>query len=178
MQIRSLIGLFLVFFIVPGIASAHGPSRQKLKKSIEINAPADKVWAIIKNFDDMSWHPAVKKTMGKGGNAIKATRVLDLGGGAVINEELYKYNDKKMSYSYRITGVDVKVLPVNDYSSHLTVTSNGKGKSMVEWKGAFYRGFMNNDPPAELNEAAAIKAVSGVYEGGLANIKKLAEGGM
>jgi hypothetical protein len=46
----------------PTLAMAHGPSRQKLIESVEINAPAEKVWAKIGNFQDMSWHPAVEKT--------------------------------------------------------------------------------------------------------------------
>jgi hypothetical protein len=44
------------------------------------------------------------------------------------------------------------------------------------WQGAFYRGFMANDPPPELNEEAAQAAVSKVYTAGLENLKKLAEG--
>lgn len=177
MQARAIFSLCLVFFLLPGLAHAHGPTRQKLTKKIEINAPAAKVWEIIKNFDDMSWHPAVKKTTGEGGNEIDATRVLDLGDGATIDEKLYAYDADQMRYSYRITKVDVKVLPVNNYSSTIMVTDGGDGKSTLTWKGAFYRGFMNNDPPEDLNEAAAIKAVTGVYEAGLANVKKLAEGG-
>ena len=83
----------------------------------------------------------------------------------------------EMSYSYRISKVDVKVLPVTNYSSHLTVTALADGKSKVEWKGAFYRGYPNNNPPPELNDAAAIKAVTGVYKLGLQALKKSLEGG-
>lgn len=177
MRTRSFFCFFLAVFLMPGLASAHGPTRQKLTKSIEINAPAAKVWGIIGNFQDMSWHPAVKKTTGEGGNAVDATRVLDLGGGAVISELLYKYDAAQMSYSYRIPKVDVKVLPVNDYSSTISVQESGGGKSTVTWKGAFYRGYMLNDPPETLNEAVAIAAVTAIYEAGLANIKTLAEAG-
>lgn len=42
-----------------------------------------------------------------------------------------------MSYSYRIDKVDVKVLPVNNYSSTITVVPAEGGKSTVEWRGAF-----------------------------------------
>lgn len=177
MRARHFFCFFLALFLMPGLASAHGPTRQKLTKSIEINAPAAKVWGIISNFQDMSWHPAVRKTTGEGGNGINATRVLDLGGSAVINELLHKYDAAQMSYSYRISKVEVAVLPVNDYSSTISVTDAGGGKSTVTWKGAFYRGYMLNDPPENLNEAAAIAAVTGVYEAGLANIKTLAEAG-
>ncbi len=154
-------------------ALAHGPTRKKHTETVEINAPADKVWARIAKFDDMSWHPAVAKTEGKGANDAGATRKLTLQGDgtATIDEELSKYEPEKMSYSYRITAVDVKVLPVTNYSATITVKPNGDGKSIVEWKGAFYRGFPNNDPPPELNEEAAIKAVGGVYRAGLDALK-------
>ena len=117
----------------------------------------------------MSWHPAVHSTTGEGGNDIDATRQLVLGaeGGPTIDEVLYKYSAEKMSYSYRITAVKVEVLPVTNYSSHLTVKPRDGGGTLVEWRGAFYRGYPNNDPPEELNDAAAIAAVTGVYQAGL-----------
>ena len=62
------------------------------------------------------------------GNEIEATRRLTLADGATVDEELYKYDAEKMTYSYRITAVDVKVLPVTNYSSTLTVTPSADGK--------------------------------------------------
>lgn len=108
-------------------------------------------------------------TQGQGGNDIDATRVLTLGAadGPTIEEVLYKYSAEKMSYSYRITAVEVTVLPVTNYSSHLTVKPLEGGGSLIEWRGAFYRGYPNNDPPEDLNDAAAIAAVTEVYQTGL-----------
>lgn len=167
----ALIGL------VPVVAVAHGPSRQKVTETIEINAPADKVWAVVGNFQDMGWHPAFTKTEGTGGNdPATATRKLTLGSGATIDEKLIKYNAEGKSLSYEITNVDVKVVPVSNYSSTITVSGEGD-KSTVEWKGAFYRGYVNNDPPPELSDEAAVKAVTGVYKDGLAALKKKLEGG-
>lgn len=158
-------------------AEAHGPTRQKLTKTIEINAPADKVWKIISNFQDMSWHPAIEKTEGTGGNDAGAKRTLTLkGSGGKIHESLTKHDAASRTLAYEITEVDVKVLPVTNYSSSLKVEGEGS-KSVVTWKGAFYRGFMNNDPPPELSDDAAVKAITGVYESGLAAIKKAAEAG-
>lgn len=156
-------------------AQAHGPSRQKVSESIEINAPIEKVWAAIGNFQDGSWIPVVEKTEGKGANEPKATRVLTLKGGATVEEELSKYEDKK-SFSYRITKVDVKTLPVNDYSSTVEAEDAG-GKTKVTWKGAFYRGYMNNDPPPELNDEASKKAVLGLYKATLDSLKAKLEQG-
>ncbi|MET4126819.1 SRPBCC family protein [Roseovarius sp. MBR-6] len=154
---------------VPSLALAHGPTRQKLTVTTELAAEPAEVWAAIGDFQDMSWHPAVHSSTGTGGNEIDATRRLVLGGegGPTIDEVLYKYDADKMTYSYRITEVDVAVLPVTNYSSHLTVKPRDGGGSVVEWRGAFYRGYPNNDPPAELNDEAAIAAVTGVYQAGM-----------
>jgi carbon monoxide dehydrogenase subunit G len=154
---------------LPSLALAHGPTRQKVTVTTEVAADPAEVWAAIGDFQDMSWHPAVHSTTGEGGNDIDATRQLVLGaeGGPTIDEVLYKYSAEKMSYSYRITAVKVEVLPVTNYSSHLTVKPRDGGGALVEWRGAFYRGYPNNDPPEELNDAAAIAAVTGVYQAGL-----------
>lgn len=163
--------LLAVIIALP--SEAHGPTRQKVKVTTIVAAAPAEVWAAIGNFQDMSWHPAVHATEGENGNAIDATRVLTLGGadGPTISEVLYKFSDEKMSYSYRITDVKVEVLPVTNYSAHLTVRPSGSG-SEIEWRGAFYRGYPNNDPPEELNDEAAIKAVTGVYEAGMEALRQ------
>lgn len=169
-----------------GSALAHGPSRQKAKETVTINASPDKVWKVMGNFQDMSWLPGVKSTTGTGGNSIDpknddnevARRVITLDSGGVINEGLYKYDAGEHSYSYRIDKVDTKVLPVNDYSSTISVESADGGKSStVTWKGAFYRGYMNNDPPPDMDDAASKAAVSKIYRAGLDNVKKKVEAG-
>ena len=40
-------------------ASAHGPTRKKVSETVTISAAPERVWAVIGNFQDMSWHPAV-----------------------------------------------------------------------------------------------------------------------
>ena len=173
---QLLLAAAALAFIVPA-ADAHGPTRKKTTETVEISAPPEKVWAVIGNFQDMSWHPAIEKTEGKGGNGPEATRTLTLKGGGTIQEELAKFEPEQKSYSYRITTVDVKVLPVTNYSSTITVTPAEGGKSTVEWRGAFYRGYPNNDPPPELSDEAAVKAVSGVYRAGLDALKTKVESG-
>jgi hypothetical protein len=78
-----------------------------------------------------------------------------------------------MKYSYRAK--DGGALPVTNYTSTISVSAEGS-QSVVEWRGAFYRGFPNNDPPPDQNDEAAVKAITGVYKSGLANLKKLVEG--
>ncbi len=169
MKRRTLLGLASIALALPGLALAHGPTRQKITLAAEVAASPEEVWETVGNFQDMSWHPAVFATAGENGNEIDATRVLTLmeEGGPTISEVLYKFSDEKMSYSYRITDVLVEVLPVTNYSSHLTVKPRDDGGAQIEWRGAFYRGYPNNDPPPELNDEAAIAAVTGVYQAGL-----------
>ena len=165
-------------------ADAHGPTRKKVVETITINASPDKVWKVMGNFQDVSWLPVVKSSTGTGDNAVDpkngdneiAKRVLTLQNGGTVSEGLYKYDATAHSYSYRIDTVDVKVLPVNDYSSTISVDSTDGGKtSTVEWRGAFYRGFMNNDPPPELSDEASVAAVKGLYKSGLEALKKKVE---
>lgn len=175
-MVRLLASALALVALLPLAAEAHGPTRQKVVEKIEINAPADKVWAVVGNFQDMSWHPAFVKTEGEGGNEKNATRTLTLENGGQIFEKLTQYDADKMQLRYVITEVDVKLVPVTNYSSRITVTGDGD-KSEVEWWGAFYRGFTNNDPPPELSDEAAVKAITGVYTSGLAALKEKIEGG-
>ncbi|HVJ55729.1 MAG TPA: SRPBCC family protein [Aliidongia sp.] len=173
-QILSLL-LGIVLIGMPR-AEAHGPSRQKVTKTIEINAPPEKIWAVIANFHDMSWDPAVVKTEGEGGSAIDATRTLTLKSGGQITESLSRYEPSEFSYSTFLPHNDPKVLPVADFSTVLTVTAGEGGKSVVEWRGAAYRGYPNNDPPPELNDEAAVNAISAYLVAGLEGLKKKVEG--
>jgi hypothetical protein len=175
-MVSASILAFALFALMPITALAHGPTRQKVIETVEIDASPDKVWEVIGDFQDMSWHPAISKLEGNGENEVNATRVLTLQSGGTIAEKLIKYDADNKRYKYEITDVDVEVLPVKNYSSMLSVKGEGD-KSTVEWKGAFYRGFMNNDPPPELSDAAAVKAVKNVYRGGLDALKEKVEAG-
>jgi hypothetical protein len=173
---RLLTALFALALMLPSAANAHGPSRQKVVTKIEINAPVDKVWEVIGNFQDMSWHPAFAKTEGEGGNEPGAKRTLTTTGGGKIFEKLIKYDKETRSLAYEITEVDVKVVPVTNYASQMSVTGTAE-KSIVEWRSAFYRGYVNNDPPPALSDEAAVKAITDVYTTGLGALKKKLEGG-
>lgn len=155
-------------------AGAHGPTRQKVVETITIAAPPSAVWARIKNFDALKdWHPAIEASPADKGNAEGSERRLTLKGGGALVETLERYDDAQMRYSYRAK--DGGALPVTNYTSTISVSGEGN-TATVEWRGAFYRGFPNNDPPPDKNDEAAVKAITGVYQSGLANLKKLVEG--
>ena len=164
--------------LVPA-AFAHGPTPQKVEKSVVIKAPPAKVWAMLKDFGNMqAWHPAIasdKLEQKKDENGEMATfRTLTLKSGGEINEKLRSADDKDMKLKYEITG---GVAPVADYNSVMTVTAGpGAGESTVTWVGRFYRTYKLNPPiPAGQDDATATGFITGVYDSGLANLKKVLE---
>ena len=170
--VRTLAACLAGAGLVP-LAQAHGPTRQKVVETITINAPAAAVWARIKDFSALkNWHPAVAESAADKGNAEGSVRIVKLKGGGQLEETLEAHDDAQMKYSYRAKNGGA--LPVTNYTSTLRVTASGNG-SQVEWRGAFYRGFPNNDPPPDQNDEAAVRAVTGVYQSGLAQLKTLAE---
>ncbi len=76
------------------IVNAHGPTPQKVDEKIEIDASIDKIWAVLKNFDQISiWHPDVKSSKGDGKNESDGVRTLTLSGGDLV-ESLDYYSEK------------------------------------------------------------------------------------
>ncbi len=170
---RILTAALAATLALTGTAYAHGPARLKLQLEEKLNASPDQVWEVIGKFQDMSWHPAIASLEITGDGSVdqpeKSVRVLHLkadSGDPTITERLSKWQPEKHCYSYRIDAVEVTVLPVTNYAATLCVKDDG-GKALVVWKGGFYRGYPNNDPPADLNDEAAIKAITGVYQSGL-----------
>lgn len=155
-------------------AQAH-ESVIHVKKSVNINASADVVWAKVANFGDLgAWHPAVAKTdivEGKD-NKVGAKRELTLQDGGKISETLTAYNAKKRTMSYIITD---GVLPVRDYSAVITIKSAGKNKAIATWSANFKRKDPSATPAAGQDDKAAKDAIAGVFDGGLSNLKKIIE---
>ncbi|NKB37534.1 MAG: SRPBCC family protein [Gammaproteobacteria bacterium] len=173
---KTTVCLVLGIFLLPALVSAHGPSRQKVSKEIEINASPDKVWAIISDFCSIkNWLPPVTECASDDSHEANTLRTLTLANGEVLIEQLLKHKPEKMMYQYMIKEANVKALPVSSYGSTIMVQAGENGGSVLTWKSGFYRGYMNNNPPPELSDEAAVTAVSAVYDAGLGKIKELAE---
>lgn len=162
-------------FILPVTAFAEKATTLTVEEKIEINAPTKAVWFKVHNFGDMgAWHPAVKKTEITEGELHKpgVVRVLTLQDGGTIKEKLLSYKFKEKSFEYAIIE---GVLPVSEYVSTVTVNEAKDGKSIVIWKGNFKRKDVSDKPAAGQGDEDAIKAITGVYKGGLENLKKVSE---
>jgi mxaD protein len=154
-------------------ACADPPKTLKVVKSVEIAAPVDKVWAAVKDFDALDkWHPGfAKDEIVKGtNNQPGAVRKLSIKDGPSFTEELLAMDDTTHSYRYRIVE---SPLPLQAYVSHISVKPGRNGGSHVTWSGTFKRKSNSDTPPDAESDAAAIKLINGVYDGGLANLKKM-----
>jgi hypothetical protein len=169
---KIIIGIFLTF--VSFSVFAHGPSPQKVEKSITINASPDKVWAIVKDFGSFQkWEPLVTdiKLEKKGEDTL---RTLTLKSGGKVIERLKGVDEEAMKLKYEIVEGSV---PVADYNSFIVVTKGSNpNESNVTWVGRFYRVYKLNPPiPAGQDDESALKAVNEIYDAGLPALKKLAE---
>ena len=165
---------FVALVALPGIGLAAAPVL-KVSKSVVIHATPDAVWAKAKDFGALNtWHPAVAKDEIVAGtdNQPGAERQLTLGDGGKVHEKLIAFNDKGHKFKYVI--VD-GVLPVTSYTSTFRVVAAGKGSARVIWSGTFKRKDTGPKPADDANDATATKVISGVYQTGLDNLKKVGE---
>ncbi len=173
-KILALIALSLSASLVSFTAAAHGPSPLKVDKSITIKADQAKVWALVKDFGNIhKWHPAIASTkLEKKGD--ETFRTLTLKDGGTIVEKLRSIDetDQKIKYEIVTSG-----LPLTDYNAFMVVTKGANaGEVNVQWVGRFYRLYKLNPPiPAGQDDATALSAINGIFDSGLANLKKVAE---
>jgi len=171
---RFAIGLILCALTTG--AHAHGPTPQKVEETIDISAPPEKVWGIIKDFGRIAdWNPALTKSEGTGGNGANATRIITFKSGGELQEGLDYYSDNEMTYLYRLGKEKVDVFPVSSYTAELVVKPGANGGSAVTWKGRFYRADTGNEPAPDKNDAAATKAMKDYITTGLNGLKAKAE---
>lgn len=174
--LRLMSALAVGFAVMQTTAFAHGPTPQKVEEKIEIAVPPEKVWEIAGDFARIcEWHTGIAKCEAAGGNASGGTRTLTLQNGGVISEGVDDYNVAEKQVSYRLSKENLEALPVSFYSATLSVKAAGAG-SEVTWVGRFYRGDTSNFPPDNLNDEAAVKAMTEFFHKGLEGLKAKLEG--
>ena len=157
MRTTSLTLAFAGLVLAGGTLAASAAS---IDKSVDVKAPAEKVWAMIGPFCSIKdWHPAIGQCTEEGGVRTLTTK----DGKAQFTEKQTANDPKQMMYSYEI---EKSPLPISDYKSTLKVTPKGDGMSTVEW--------MSTYTPAAGKEKDAETALTGIYQSGLDNIQKMA----
>lgn len=156
--------------------AAHAASVLKAVETGTIDAPPEKVWAILSDFAHAEWLPDVVCVAAEGDNTPdKATRRLTMADGGVVTELLTRWDAEKRMVGVHREGDDVARLPVVNFTHIATLADAGAGRTSVEWKARFYRGYPNPNPPPELNDDVAIAAVGPLLRAYIAALKAKAE---
>jgi hypothetical protein len=140
----------------------------EVTETVDTSARPKAVWKVIGKFDAIvDWLPGVASSPATKHSAVGSVRTITLkaAGNPTVVETLTARGGH--SYSYKIDKVDPKVLPVTGYTSTISVAKTKTG-STVTWHGDF-------TPAGGADDAAAEKAVGGLYRSGLDNIKTLVE---
>jgi mxaD protein len=135
-----------------------------VSKTVNLKGSPEATWSLIGDYCAIQdWHPAIAKCEIVSGtnNRAGAMRVLTLGDGATIREELIKHDARARTYSYKILE---SPLPVVSYTATITVFAGSNGGSVVEWKSTFKAGPNTDD-------ATARTTIEGIYDAGLANLQ-------
>ena len=94
--------LFTVFLIILNFFQlqvlAHGPTRQKVSQSMDVNAELIMVWKIISNFKEFNWNPEISETTAKS-NKVGSERILKFKNGKTITQKLEKINKHTNGHS-------------------------------------------------------------------------------
>jgi len=126
--------------------------------SIEVAAPAEKVWQLIGGFNSLpDWVPFISKSETTEGGRV---RHLATSKGEIIVERLEKFDNAARSYSYSIVQAP---FPITGYLSTISVQEKAAGNwCHVDWSGTF--------TPKGISDSKASELFQGVYEGGLKSL--------
>ena len=133
--------------------------------SEDIKGKAADVWTIMSDFGGIKVGGPITSFDVKG-KGVGMVRTIGMGGGTVV-ERLDLHDARAMAYAYTIVNED-SPLPVSGYKSNVKITDKGNGTCNVTWSAVF--------TPKGAPEADAIKAVEGIYKGGIARARKAVEG--
>jgi len=139
----------------------------KVFVSSVIPAPADKVWAVVRDFNAMpSWHPVIARSTIEGGrpsDSVGCIRNMTMSDGVRVREQLLSLSDFEYSFSYAIVESG---LNVTNYVAGLKLTPVTDGnQTFAEWTAEF-----ETAPGSEQETAAMIGR--DVFQAGFDALKK------
>ena len=144
----------------------------KVYTSSVLDAPAERVWAVVRDFNALpAWHPAIADSrieQNQPPDKVGCIRNFNLKDGGNIREQLLSLSDWDYAFSYSIL---VSPMGVENYvaSFKLTPITDGN-RTFAEWSAEF------DCPPARERELAQLVG-QGVFQGGFDALKKRFAGG-
>ncbi len=140
---------------------------QKISRSTIIDAPIERVWAVLRDFNSHDqWHSAVKQSRIDGtdrSDQVGCVRNFELQDGHCIQEQLLTLSDRDFKSSYCIVQATV---PLQRYVATLTLKPVTDGnRTFWHWESTFAT------PPGMERELTEMVA-KGVYETGFADLRR------
>lgn len=131
-----------------------------------IDAPIEKVWARIRDFNGLpSWHPRMVTSQIEGGghaHAVGAVRNFQVVTGATVREKLVAHSDDDHSVTYAIIETPQ---PISNHEATLSLRKITDGnRTYAEWTASF-------DAPAEEADKVAEGMAANVFQGGFNALK-------
>jgi NADPH2:quinone reductase len=149
------------------------PVLQKVVRSTVIDAPIERVWAVLRDFNSHDqWHDVVDTSRIEGGEAssqVGCVRSFSLKDGNRIREQLLTLDDRQYKSTYCIVEATV---PLQRYVATVTLKPVTDGnRTFWHWESSF------GAPPGMERELHDMVA-QGVYEAGFENLRRhLRQGG-
>ena len=125
----------------------------RVKRSTVLDAPADRAWAVLRDFNGHeSWHPAVATSAierGAPSDRIGCVRRFRLMDGGELREQLLTLSDLEQSFSYCLLDTPV---PLFNYVAHVRLLPVTDGdRTFWAWESRF-----NTLPGREAELAAMV----------------------
>ena len=136
--------------------------------STVIDAPAHKVWSVIRDFNALpQWHPLIAESRIEGNQApdkVGCIRSFKTRDGGAIREQLLTLSDYEFECEYSILE---SPMGVENYVARLKLTPVTDGdRTFAEWSAEF-------DCPPDREKALAEQIGHGVFQTALAHLKTL-----
>ncbi len=132
-----------------------------------IGAPADQIWAAVRDFNALpDWHPNIAESRIEGAapsDQVGCVRAFRLTDGGAIRERLLALSDYDYSCTYSILE---SPMGVENYVATLKLTPITDGnRTFAEWSAEF-------DCPAEREDALVEEIGTGVFQAGFDALKE------
>ena len=131
-----------------------------VKVSERIEASADRVWELFRDFGGVQRFSAGIEKVEVSGSGIGAVRTLSLPGGLSLQERLEAFDDTGRRLQYAIVAGPI---PVSNYLATIEVKDEGKA-CRIDWSSHF--------EPKGISDDQGRAMIEGVYKGGIAGVRK------
>lgn len=162
----------LAMAVLVGLPCTVGADSRNAYAMVEIEAPAQRVWDLVDDFEDYhAWNPTVSTTrvLRGTGRDVGSIRQLEFRNGARMSQELTRLDAGLMRKEWQLVGWSV--FPMEEYRASLSVIEVAPARSMVVWQSHFTTKSIVS--PEE--EALVESGISSLYRTRLLRLKALSE---